>query len=375
MYKHPAIINNYRTGLYKEPRLGLRNIIAYSENMGNLVFLEAIGSQIKNCTPINIDTDFLQRPEWFTQQYDVLILPMANMVSSTWSSPELLTAIEISSTPVILISIGLQVETEKQFQTMILSKDAQRLLHLAETRSISIGVRGERTAEFLRTKGYGNIEVIGCPSLFGAALPRHRQTSEIAKIATHATLHDTWKERLQDLFIFSSRYASAYIAQDEFQFLADRYAVSIEELSNWIIDPLRLKAAIDREYLYNSYSKDEQSAKEFRSWISSHLTYFTDPDTWKMYLSDFDFVVGTRFHGNVMATLAGVPSLLLTTDLRVQELAEYHKLPHMPIEYLNSSSTPESLFSRIDYTEYQKSLPKAKETYRQFLIKNGLEPA
>lgn len=372
MYKRPAIINNYRTSLFEEPIRGLRNLIAWPDNTGNILFLESIGSQINNCTPINIYADLIEHPQYFLENFDCLVLPMANMISNEWQCGEILDVLEAYSIPVILVSIGIQADNEKKLKDMELSRDARRLLYLAAMRSVSIGVRGEKTAIYLHDRGYENIDVIGCPSIFGPAIPITKKN--IYKIATHCNLHGDWRERIQDLFVFSLKYAQGYVAQSELRLLVDRYDISDSDLAKWISNPERLKAAMLRGFECQYYSTDNNSV-ELRAWMKKNLVYFTDLDSWKAYLSNFDFVVGTRFHGSVMATLAGVPSLLLTTDLRVQELAEYHKLPHMPLEYMTSTTTPETLRSRVDYTEYQENMPKAKEGYRRFLVKNGLEPA
>jgi hypothetical protein len=373
MYKRPAIINNYRSSLYDEPVRGLRNLIAYPDNTGNILFLETIGNQIQNCTPINIYYDFLERPEWFMQNFDVLVLPMANMVSEEWSYGEILDMLETYPIPIVLVSIGLQVDDEYALRTMKMSRDCKRLLDLAQTRSQSIGVRGYKTAEYLRKQGY-SVDVIGCPSLFGPAAPL-RSLKNPSRIATHCTPHGTWRQSIRNFFEFSWKYAQGYVAQNELCLLVDRYDVTDEELETWIHDPNRLKVAKARTFEYTYYADTNPTPDELRTWFRRNLNYFVDIDAWKAYLAKFDFVVGTRFHGSVVATLAGTPSLLLTTDLRVLELAEYHQLPHIPLTDIHEDTMPEELIEHVTYDRYNAVNAEAKQHYKSFLLHNGLTPS
>jgi len=373
MYRRPAIINNYRSSLYDEPFRGLRNLIAYPDNTGNILFLETIGNQIQNCTPINIYHDLLERPERFMQNFDVLVLPMANMVSEEWSYGEILDILEAYPISIVLISIGLQANDEDTLRTMNMSRDCKRLLDLARVRSQSIGVRGYKTAEYLRKQGY-SVDVIGCPSLFGPAAPL-RPLENLSRIATHCTLHGTWRQSIRNLFEFSWKYAQGYVAQGELRLLVDRYDVTDEELETWIYDPNRLKAAKARTFEYTYYADTNPTPDELRTWFRRNLNYFVDIDAWKAYLTTFDFVVGTRFHGSVMATLAGTPSLLLTTDLRVLELAEYHQLPHIPLTDIHEGTVPEELIEHVTYDRYNAVNAEAKQHYKSFLLHNGLTPS
>lgn len=373
MYKRPAIINNYRSSLYDEPLRGLRNLVAYADNTGNVLFLETIGNQIQGCTPINIYRDLLERPEWFMKNFDVLVLPMANMISEEWSYGEILDVLEAYPIPIVLVSVGLQTEDEVTLLTMKMSNDCRRLLDLARIRSQSIGVRGYKTAEYLKEQGYP-VDVIGCPSLFGPAASL-RPLKDPTRIATHCTLHGGWRQSIRNLFEFSWKYAQGYVAQSELRLFVDRYDVTDEELEAWISDPNRLKSAKARTFEYMYYADKNPTPDELRAWFRKNLNYFIDIDAWKAYLAKFDFVVGTRFHGSVMATLAGTPSLLLTTDLRVLELAEYHRLPHIPLTSIHEGTVPKELVEYVNYDEYNAAAAEAKRHYKSFLIYNGLTPS
>ena len=375
MYKHPAIANNYKTSLYDEPIRGLRNLITWPENMGNLVFLNTIEEQIKGCKPVNFFTDVCERPEWFMENFDVLILPMANMVSESWSISGLITTLQKYPIPIILISIGIQINNKDNFLTLNPSSDAKALLNLAKDRSVSIGVRGEYTAEYLSKLGYP-VDIIGCPSIFAKPLNTICECKgDFQRIATHATLDGGWREDLKNLFEFSRKYAQAYIAQGELRLLVDRYDISEETLTEWVYNKERLEIAKNKLYEYQYYSRTEEDAAALREWMRKSLVFFTDTNAWKAYLASFDLVVGSRFHGTVMGILAGTPSLLLTTDLRTQELADYHRIPQAPFSVINENTTPEDLRQYLDFDHYWHFKNTAHMRYLDFLHKNGLESA
>jgi hypothetical protein len=374
MYIRPAIANNYRTNIYEEPKpRGLRNLIAWPENIGNLVFLNAIEDQIKNCKPVNFYDDVISRPEWFMENFDVLILPMANMISASWAIPDLIDVLKKYPIPINLLSVGVQANTKEDLKNMKLSDDAVAILNLAKERSKSIGVRGDITAEYLSSLGY-SVDVIGCPSVFSTPLSKlHDCPREFNKIATHSTSDGTWEEGLKNLFEFSRKYAQAYLAQSELQMLVDRYNIDDATLKEWIYEESRLEAAKNRLYEYQYYSRTEEDATLLREWMKKSLIFFADTEEWKLYLSGFDLVVGARFHGTIMSILSGAPSLLLTTDLRTQELAEYHRIPHTPISTMTLNTTPEDLRQYVNFDPYWNFKNTAHMRYLDFLRKNGLK--
>jgi hypothetical protein len=373
MYSRVAVTNNYATSLYPAPiRKGLRNLIEAPDNIGNIVFLNAISTQIKNCTSIHIQKDLCSRPKWFMDNFDVLVLPMANMVSSYCSFDNLVDVLEKYPIPIVLLSIGVQAINETELQNMTPSEPVVRLLNLARSRSQTIGVRGAITSEYLTRLGY-LVDTIGCPSVFEAQGIVSKK-SLVNRVATHCTPRCAWPEAVKNLFAFSWKYAQGYVAQSELQFLIDKYDIPDPRLKEWIRDKARLEQATNRSLEYSYFAATDPSPEELQKWLKRNLTFFTDLPTWKEYLATFDLIVGSRFHGGVMGTLAGAPSLILSSDLRTRELVEYHQLPYMPLANFTRGMTPEFLMERIDYRRFQRDLPRQRQAYKLFLIKNGLEP-
>lgn len=60
-------------------------------------------------------------------------------------------------------------------------------------------------------------------------------------------------------------------------------------------------------------------------------------DIFRQIYNQFDFVLGTRIHGTIMAMHLNIPCLCLAIDSRTLELCQIHKLPH--VNYMKDSVT------------------------------------
>lgn len=71
-----GIFNNYKFTLSKETNpVGLRNMISYSDNIGNIVFIESMQRQL-NAEPINT-YEFIKNYKLYEEKYDILVLSLA----------------------------------------------------------------------------------------------------------------------------------------------------------------------------------------------------------------------------------------------------------------------------------------------------------
>ena len=63
------------------------------------------------------------------------------------------------------------------------------------------------------------------------------------------------------------------------------------------------------------------------------MTAFFDIEDWMNYIRNFHFVLGTRFHGTLIALLNGIPSVAFVIDARTREMCELLNIPHVDIKY------------------------------------------
>ena len=59
---------------------------------------------------------------------------------------------------------------------------------------------------------------------------------------------------------------------------------------------------------------------------------FPNMDVWIHEMKKCRFSVGPRFHGNVVALLAGIPALFVNHCCRVNEMIDFFGLPSVTIE-------------------------------------------
>jgi polysaccharide pyruvyl transferase WcaK-like protein len=82
--------------------------------------------------------------------------------------------------------------------------------------------------------------------------------------------------------------------------------------------------------------------------------------------------IGSRFHGNIAAILAGTPALILAHDMRTKELCELFSLPHLIID---RHYAPDDLLDRlinVDYSTFLQRIMHMQSEWRLFLYRNGL---
>lgn len=365
-----AVMNNYHAHLFDEPKpRGLRNIVANIENMGNIMFLETITRQL-GATAVSAYND-IQRTEYMNENFDILVLPLANMISKYWvAHGDLLDALERLHMPIVLMSVGVQAESEEELSTFEISPSGRRILDLASNTGTTIGTRGALTTYALKSRGYTNVTTIGCPSLYYKPV-KIRPKKDNPKIAIHAGLSGD-KEKVGNLLSFGVKHADAYIAQNEARFLVNKYRIPAAKYEQWTDNADRLKFLSNIGVPYTYWNDGQFTPDQLRIWLNKSVEFFADIDEWVDYLRDFDLVVGSRYHGTVAALHAGVPSLLYTLDMRTQELAEYHEIPHLSIKHLNDKTTVSEVMAAIDYSAFDEAVKRRRMDYVRYLASHKL---
>ena len=123
----------------------------------------------------------------------------------------------------------------------------------------------------------------------------------------------------------------------------------------------RSENAADTAY-YNYVSK----------WIDHKKKLFFDVDEWKNYLADFQFSMGLRFHGNVVALWNRIPALFFIIDSRTEELVRYFNLPFLKMQDFDDRKPIEYYYELADYTAFNSNYEKKFLKYQEFLRKNKI---
>ena len=368
-----AIFNNYKFHLYNEPQpSGIRNIISYYDNIGNIVFLESIEAQT-GAEPISI-FEFTSNHKDYEEKFDMFILPLANMISKSFQlSNDFLSALESINKPICIFSIGIQVYKADELNSLEMNDMIKRVLNLSKKFDTTIGLRGYYTEEYLKKMGYDNTMVIGCPSIFlNKVVPNVRESFTPDKILISGSYNGNWREPLKNLFKFGYDNSAKYLIQSESRLLYDKFNIKESDLDDWLVDDSKKSYLKNTMYDYNYYRHNDVDVDQLRNWFIKDSIYFSNFNDW-LNNSKFDLSVGVRFHGSVMSTLAGTPTLILSGDLRVQELVDYHGLPNMNLFDFEVDMSKIDLYQMIDYIEFQNRYDNLLSRYVQFLKLNGIE--
>jgi hypothetical protein len=374
-----GIFNNYDKLNYDILPKGLKNIISYPDNIGNIVFLESIKRQVG---AVNIDIiDFVKNTEKYELYFDIIILSLANMISSDYKiDEEIISKLENTKIPICIFSIGIQADKIDDISSIKISDSVRRILNLSIKSGTTIGLRGNYSKEYLDKIGYTNNQVVGCPSLFyKKVIP---EKNKYDNILVNGSFEGNWSKNLEKLYNFSIKNGKSYLIQNEISILIDKYNISNDTLDNWNIDIDRLSYLKNRGYDYKYYSNEflklsnlkstDLTSNDLSSWLINNSIFFTDFDEWLNGVKNYDMSIGVRFHGSVMSTLSNTPTLILYPDIRVKEFVDYHLLPNMDFDNFDEKMSPEEIYNLIDYSKYRESYDSLKENYISFLQKNGL---
>lgn len=103
------------------------------------------------------------------------------------------------------------------------------------------------------------------------------------------------------------------------------------------------------------------------------VKYFLNAKSWFDYMKDIDISIGTRLHGNIVATINGTPSITIIHDARMKELADYHALPSISGEEIGKYNNLTQLINDIDFQKVEKQHEKRFNHFIDFIEENGLD--
>ena len=222
----------------------------------------------------------------------------------------------------------------------------------------SIGVRGELTAEYLRSLGFSDVEVVGCPSMFawGPDLRVERKVPELTRDARIALTVSPYVKAIGPMV---TRHVEAYpnlvyIAQD---------LESLELLLWGGTHPDARRGLDNPVHLAHPLIRDDRTR------------FFLDPYPWIEDLRTRDFSFGTRIHGTIAALLAGTPGLVIAHDARTLELARYFDIPHRTVREVGPDTDAADLYAAADFTALNSGHAARWATFRAYLAEHGVDHA
>jgi hypothetical protein len=338
-----------------------RNLLG--DNSGNLIFSDAAYKLLDTPDTTVVVDRFKSDPgaaAAIDEHYSHYVIPLANAFRLSFEPTlirmtRLIRALRI---PVTILGVGAQSSV---------SYEAGRLSRIDATvkdfvaavldHGPSIGVRGEFTADYLRTLGFRDVEVIGCPSVFLPG-PGHRvekRRAELDREAPIAINVSPYVTAMGPILVrHLGRYPNlTYVAQD----------LDTLELLLWGSNGATVNGPDDPRPVH----LDHPVFREDR------VRLFTDPWPWLRHLAVVDFSFGTRIHGNIAALIAGTPAVVLAHDSRTLELARYFGIPHRLMRDVPPDIDAADLYAEADLTDFNEGYPRRLRTFLDYLERHGLD--
>ncbi len=239
-----------------------------------------------------------------------------------------------------------------------MSDSLKRFLDIIAER-IEIGVRTHYDAEFLNDNGIKNVRVIGCPSLFYHMDPDFK-------------VDDSNKEIKSVNFNFTSDFTNLGISQKN----AVEIYWNLLLWCKWQYERLPIDVHLTLQKQPFAEICDMHAILltygEIHPFYRDCGRYFYSAKDWIDALKHDDFSMGSRFHGNVAAVLAGIPTLMVNVDKRMKGMNEFYGIPSIEAEDFDLDKPLEYYRELADYTEFNKKYKKLFENFTDYCSKNGV---
>lgn len=343
------------------------------ENTGNLAFCHAISRALGG----DLNSILWDAPApQIDAMGDIGVITMANQLGSHvdlgWAAKPL------QDVKCKLVGIGLgaqagslQEEPEIPEGTLDWIRNIQER---APGSHPNIAMRGEFSQRALERYGLADRTIVlGCPTLFISpdkklgktiATRFNKTPSNIAITAGHQrwTHLSTLENSLVEMA--SSTGGGAYICQSPLEMvMLGRGEASLMSLES--------------RNACRNYIAPHMSDDDFVTWSIRHAHSFFSAASWMEYVRRFDFVIGTRIHGAMLALQVGVPALCLAHDSRTVELCQTMLIPYVRAQDIASGITLDMLpdLFNFDPELFDQNRTKLAKTYVNFLQSNQLTPA
>lgn len=302
------------------------------------------------------------------------VITCANQLGAHGNMIEVAHSINSSDLPILAIGLGAQSGFSKDIPqvhpgTLHWVKAIQS--HAPVPGVPNISLRGEFTQRVMEHYGFGDAGVVlGCPSLFispfkdlgqriAARVSGRKRVAVLAGHPWDASLH-TIERSLVDLV---NQTKGAYILQGDKDMAGlargDRAHLATESIRGWA--KIMMPAATE-EAVYE--------------WWRQFAYVFFNVDGWLEFYKKFDFAIGCRIHGIIMALQAGIPAVCIAHDSRTLELCETMKIPHIRSDQLQggvSYGALDYLFEKFYPEEFDNNRLSLWGRYLDFLDANQVD--
>jgi hypothetical protein len=261
-------------------------------------------------------------------QFDICVFTCANLLRKSLSADAEALVLSKLDMPVVMLGIGIQNRPDLE---QSLPEGTQRLLQVLKEKEHYFLTRGEETATFLKGQGFSFVRPVGCPSMYFMPANVRRAIRRLpdVKVGEGRTVFTGYMGAALDTIgdmnsLSSDGGQSSYVIQDEFL----HFDMQVEPNTDG-----RVYDSASGEMIGDLAFRGSDELKR-----KTKVHAFFDTNQWRAWTSSMDFAFGRRFHGNVIALQAGVPSLIVAVDDRMREMLNFSGLPKIEAEELNRAN-------------------------------------
>lgn len=345
---------------FTAPEIFDRNAIG--GNVGNLIYAYSVYRTLTN-EDTTITPDYYRinhnDADEINEKYDYYIIPLADAFRESFRPAlrrytKLIKKLKI---PVVVIGVGLRAPFEPQLdEGFSFDQDVKEFVKAVLEKSSMIGLRGEITSKYLSRLGFRegvDHKVIGCPSMY--------------TFGREIKIRDTDITKDSMICVNSSR-----LSPDSVLNFISR---GMEEYPNYYFIPqwlsemrLTYTGISPFQKIYDNYP-DQMSDPAY---MNDRVRFFLNAPTWIDFMKQADLSFGARLHGNITATIAGTPSILIPKDARMRELTRYHNLTHIWYNDLTENMTLSEVIEQVDFKSPEKVQQENFDNFVDFLNQNNL---
>lgn len=284
------------------------------------------------------DADFIQdvsNPEKYIGKYELCVMAFATHITVRRDVSVYTNFVKKLGIKTTAFSLGIQDYSRDTSEVNNLHPSMKELLTYVLSTTSKIGVRGPHTASLLLKEGFRSKDILrfGCPTLYRNLDPnlQVKKGGSIKKtvVVFHRTMADLTKNILSDVTLLGQDFLDEAVFDESFN------------RQNKIRD-LELEA----------YGK-LKNGKLVLDKIKENGVFPRTFDEWFNEIGKADFVFGPRLHGCVAALIQGIPAVMIARDMRVQEIAEFYKIPFIKYEDVGEMTIQE-IYDQADFTEFNK---------------------
>ena len=326
-------------------------------NVGNYVYYFALRSYffgLKNViylSPEEIKIILSKNPDWIRQNFDVAIMAEANLFALCYKDSELSKNTDFVKSlkiPVFILGIGCQNDIDNNLENLSSINDAVK--NYVDTVLASGGMltlRGNLTGDYLKSLGYKDIPVLGCPSMYINGANFHIVDDKVSKEKFKPMFN---AQKVQDINRRLYKDWPTSVFFDQYRYLI------------FILNPLQDNT--NNNELYNNTFINLY--KQGR--IKGDINYYP----WVKQITDngFNFAYGSRIHGNIIAIQSGIPAFVKVIDSRTREIAEFYGIPNsLEYQFNESNDSLYDLYQNISFKKFNNLYKDKFNNFKEFLLK------